>query len=80
MVVALVKFHGKDGLGTPYSYLVSETLCPTLEEGQWVIVENDRSRYSIGVFCGIAEDQDYLNKPFVMKKIVMATGLPKESI
>jgi len=78
MVVAVVKFHGKDGLGQPYSYLASESLCPALEEGQWVIVENDRSKYSIGVFCGMAEDQDYESKPFAMKKIVMGTGLPKE--
>lgn len=80
MVVAIVKFHGKDGLGTPYSYLADENLICQLEEGQWVIVENDRSKYSIGVFCGMAEDQEYESKPFAMKKIVMATGLPKESV
>lgn len=80
MVVAIVRFHGKDGLGSPYSYLADESLICKLEEGQWVIVENDRSKYSIGVFCGLSEDQDYLNKPFVMKKIVMGTGLPKEVV
>lgn len=80
MIVAIVKFHGKDGLGTPYSYLAEESMIYQLEVGQWVIVENDRSKYSIGVFCGQSEDQDYTNKPFVMKRMVMATGLPKESV
>jgi hypothetical protein len=80
MVVATVKFHGKDGLGTPYSYLADEELAAHTDEGSWVIVESDRSKYNLGVFCGMSEDQDYLNKPFVMKKIIMATGLPKEEI
>lgn len=80
MTVAIVKFHGKDGLGTPYSYLATDEQAAHTDEGTWVIVENDRSKYSIGVFCGLSEDQDYLNKPFAMKKIVMATGLPKEVV
>lgn len=80
MVVVIVKFHGKDGLGVPYSYLADEELAAHTEEGTWVAVESDRSKYNLGVFCGLSEDQDYCSKPFVMKKVIMATGLPKEVV
>jgi hypothetical protein len=80
MKVVTVKFRGKDGFGTPYSYLCEEYLEQQLEVGQWVIVENDRNKYGIGVYFGVSEDQDYKSKSFEFKKVVSTTMLPKENV
>ena len=81
MVVATVKFYGKDGLGnTPYSYLVDEGTAPGLTEGQWVIVTNKRSKYATGVFCGLATEQDYTKLPYELQNVVMGVELYEEEI
>lgn len=80
MVVAKVGFMAKGSLSSIYSYLVDESLCAKLDPGQWVIVESDRQKYSVAVFMGMSEDQDYASKPYAMKNIVMATELPKEEV
>jgi len=81
MLVATVKFYGKDGLGqVPYSYLAEEGLASKLKEGQWVIVTNNRSKYATGVFCGLATEQDYTKLPYELQNVVMGVELYEEEI